>query len=43
MWQIVCFWTENLTEILIWFFSKTEISSMMRIESQRLKGKVFKT
>jgi hypothetical protein len=32
-----------LTEILIRSFFKTEVSSVMRIEAQRLKNKVSKT
>jgi len=33
---------ENLTEVLIWSFPKTEVKSVMRIETQVLKNKVFK-
>jgi hypothetical protein len=39
----VSFWTENLTEVLIWYFPKTEIPFVMQIETQVLKNKVFKT
>jgi hypothetical protein len=42
-WRAVSFWTENLTEVLIRLFLKTEVSSVMRIETERLKNKVFKT
>jgi hypothetical protein len=41
-WRSVSFWTEKLTEVLIWSFSKTEISSVMQIETQELKNKVSK-
>jgi hypothetical protein len=34
---------ENLTEVLIWSFPKTDVPFMMRIETQVLKNKVFKT
>jgi hypothetical protein len=43
MWRSVSFWTEKLTEVLIRLFSKTEVSSVMQIETQRLKNKVSKT
>jgi hypothetical protein len=42
-WRTVSFWMEKLTEVLIWSFSKTHISSVMKIETQGLKNKVFKT
>jgi len=42
-WRSVSFWTEKLTEVLIRSFSKTEVSSVMQIETQRLKNKVSKT
>jgi hypothetical protein len=41
-WRAVSFWTEKLTEILIESFRKTEVSSMMQIETHGLKNKVFK-
>jgi len=41
-WQTVSFWTENLTEVLIWSFSKIEVPSVMQIETQGLKNKVVK-
>jgi hypothetical protein len=34
---------ENLTEVLIWSFRKTEVPSVMRIETHIPKNKVFKT
>jgi hypothetical protein len=40
-WQIVSFWTEKLTEVLIRSFLKIEVPSMMRIEIQKLKTKIF--
>jgi hypothetical protein len=43
MWQTVSFWTENLSEVLIQPFLKTKVLSVMRIETQGLKNKVFKT
>jgi hypothetical protein len=43
MWRSVSFWTEKLTEVLIRSFSKTEVSSVMQIETQGLKNKVSKT
>jgi uncharacterized membrane protein YcgQ (UPF0703/DUF1980 family) len=42
-WQTISFWTEKLTEVLIWSFLKIDVSSVMRIETQRLKNKVVKT
>lgn len=42
-WWAVNFWTEKLTEVLIWSFFKIDVSSVMRIETQRLKNKVVKT
>jgi hypothetical protein len=42
-WQTVSFWTENLTEVLIWSFSKIEVPSVMQIETQELKIEVVKT
>jgi hypothetical protein len=42
-WWTVSFWTEKLTEVLIWSFPKTDVSSVMQIETQGLKNKVFKT
>jgi len=42
-WRTVSFWTENLTEVLIWSFLKIELPSIMRIETQGLKNKVVKT
>jgi hypothetical protein len=42
-WRTVSFWTENLTEVLIRYFSKTEVLSVMRIEIYGLKNKVYKT
>jgi hypothetical protein len=41
-WQSVSFWTEKLIEVLIRLFLKTEISSVMQIETQGLKNKVSK-
>jgi hypothetical protein len=41
--QTVSFWTDNLAKVLIWSFSKTKVSSMMRIETHKLKNKVSKT
>jgi len=32
-----------LTKVLIWSFPKTKVLSVMRIETQVLKNKVFKT
>jgi hypothetical protein len=43
MWRTVNFWTEKLTEVLIWSFPKIDVSSVMRIETQGLKNKVVKT
>jgi hypothetical protein len=42
-WRSVNFWTEKLTEVLIWSFSKTDVSSVMRIKTRGLKNKVVKT
>jgi hypothetical protein len=42
-WRTVNFWTEKLTEVLIWSFPKIDVSSVMRIETQGLKNKVVKT
>jgi hypothetical protein len=42
-WRTVSFWTENLTEVLIWSFPKIEVLSVMQIETQGLKNKVVKT
>jgi hypothetical protein len=42
-WRTVNFFTENLTEVLIRSFPKTEVSSVIRIETQGLKNKVSKT
>jgi hypothetical protein len=42
-WRTVSFWIENLTDVLIWYFLKTEVASVMRIETQGLKNKVSKT
>jgi hypothetical protein len=42
-WRTVSFWTEKLTEVLIWSFLKIDVSSVMRIETQGLKNKVVKT
>jgi hypothetical protein len=42
-WRTVNFWTEKLTEVLIWSFPKICVSSVMRIETQGLKNKVVKT
>jgi hypothetical protein len=42
-WQTVSFWIENLTDVLIWFFLKIKVSSVMRIETRGLKNKVSKT
>jgi hypothetical protein len=42
-WWAVSFWTENLIEVLIWSFSKMEVPSVMLIETQVSKNKVFKT
>jgi hypothetical protein len=42
-WCAVSFWTEKLIKVLIRSFSKTEVSSVMQIETQKLKNKVFKT
>jgi hypothetical protein len=33
-WQTVNFLTENLTEVLIWYFLKIEVPSVMQIETQ---------
>jgi len=41
-WRTVSFWMENLTEVPIWSFPKTKIPSIMRIETQVSKNKVFK-
>jgi hypothetical protein len=43
MWRTVSFWTEKLTEVLIWSFPKIDVSSLMRIETQDLKNEVIKT
>jgi hypothetical protein len=43
MWLTVNFWTEKLTEVLIRSFLKTEVSSVMQIETEELKNKVSKT
>jgi hypothetical protein len=43
IWRVVSFWTENLTKVLIWSFSKTEVPFVMWIETQVLKTKVSKT
>jgi hypothetical protein len=32
--RAVSFWTENLTGVLIWSFFKTEVPSVMQIETQ---------
>jgi hypothetical protein len=32
-WRSVSFWTEKLTEVLIRSFSKTEVSSVIQIET----------
>jgi hypothetical protein len=42
-WRTVNFWTEKLTEVLIWSFPKIDVLSVMRIETQGLKNKVVKT
>jgi len=42
-WWAINFWIENLIEVLILSFYKTEIPYVMRIETQVLKNKVFKT
>jgi hypothetical protein len=42
-WGAISFWTENLTEVLIRSFLKTEVLSVMQIEIQELKNKVSKT
>jgi hypothetical protein len=42
-WRAVNFWTKKLTEVLIRSFPKTEVSSVMQIETQELKNKVSKT
>jgi hypothetical protein len=42
-WRVISFWTEKLTEVIIWSFLKTEVSSVMQIETQGLKNKVSKT
>jgi hypothetical protein len=42
-WQAISFWTEKLTKVLIWSFSKIEISCVVQIETQGLKNKVSKT
>jgi hypothetical protein len=42
-WQVVSFWTENLTEISIQYFLKIEVPSVMQIETHGLKNKVVKT
>jgi len=42
-WRTVSFWMENLTGVLIRPFPKTEVSSVIRIETQGLKNKVSKT
>jgi hypothetical protein len=43
IWKTVSFWTKNLTEVLIWYFPKTKVPSVMRIETRVLKNKVSKT
>jgi hypothetical protein len=43
MWQVVSFCTENLIEVPIQSFLKTEVSSVMQIETQVPKDKVVKT
>jgi hypothetical protein len=42
-WLLVSFWTEKLTEVLIQSFPKTEVSSVMQIETEGLKNKVSET
>jgi hypothetical protein len=42
-WRTVSFWTEKLTEVLIWSFPKIDVLSVMRIKTQGLKNKVVKT
>jgi hypothetical protein len=42
-WRAISFWTENLIGVLIWYFPKTEVPSVMQIETQVQKNKVFKT
>jgi hypothetical protein len=42
-WWSISFWTEKLTEVLIRSFLKTEVLSVMQIETQGLKNKVSKT
>jgi hypothetical protein len=39
----VSFWTENLTEVSIRSFSKTEVQSVIQIETQIPKNKIVKT
>jgi hypothetical protein len=34
---------KNLTKVLIWYFPKTEVPFVMRIETKVLKNKVVKT
>jgi hypothetical protein len=41
-WQTFSFLMENLTKVLIWSFSKIEVLSVMRIETQGLKNKLVK-
>jgi hypothetical protein len=42
-WRVVSFWMEKLIEVLIRSFFKTEVLSVIQIETQVLKNKVFKT
>jgi hypothetical protein len=42
-WRAVSFWTKNLTEVPIQYFLKIEVLSMIRIETQVPKNKIFKT
>jgi hypothetical protein len=42
IWRAFSFWTKNLTEVLIWYFSKMKVL-VMQIKIQVLKIKVFKT
>jgi hypothetical protein len=37
-WRSVSFWTEKLTEVLIWSFPKIEVSSVMQIETHGTKN-----
>jgi hypothetical protein len=42
-WRTVNFWMKSLNKVQIWSFSKTEVPSVMQIETLVLKNKVSKT